>query len=458
LVLQKEKGFTKCHALFFLFFLLQTLSFVGERSNMNFYDTFSLSFRTVRNNKLRTGLTVAIIAFGIMALVGIITAIEAMNQKFSESFSTMGANAFSIRFRERNIRFGGGGNEVKLSKKTNRKEKKSNLGKRINKKEAELFVSNFSYPATIGISVFGNRNAIASFGDRKTSPNLTLMGGDENYLLLNSFTLSTGRNINRSEVQSGSYVCLIGYDVAKKLFGEDRISTSANSMIRVNNIPFRVIGIMASRGSSFGFSRDNLIVTSYTSIDRVFPSNSSYTIAVMTNNMKEVPAAMGEAEAIFRPIRRLTTTEDNNFILERSDSVAEKAMNSLGFLTMASKIIGLITLIGAGIALMNIMLVSVSERTKEVGLIKAIGGKKRMVRTQFLLEAIIISLLGAFFGIILGVLVGNVFSLVLNTGFVVPWDWVGLAIVICSLVGLGAGLYPAFKAGKLNPIEALRYE
>ena len=425
---------------------------------MTFYDIFSLAFRTVRTNKLRTGLTVAIIAFGIMALVGIITAIKAMNQKFSESFSTMGANAFSIRFKERNIRFGNSNGDVKLSKKSNRKEKKSNLGRKINKREAESFVRNYHYPAMVSISVFGNRNAIASYGEKKTSPNLTLMGGDENYLLLNSFKLASGRNINRMEVQSGSYVCMLGYDVAKKLFGEERIPTAANAMIRVNNIPFRVIGIMASRGSSFGFSRDNLIITGYTCMERVFPSTASYVIGVMANDIKLVSVAMGEAEAIFRPVRRLTTTEENNFALERSDSVAEKAMNSMGFLTTAATVIGFITLIGAAIGLMNIMLVSVSERTKEVGLIKAIGGKKKMVQRQFLLEAIIISVMGALFGIILGVIVGNVFSIVLNTGFVIPWDWVILGIVICSIVGLIAGLYPAIKAGKLNPIEALRYE
>jgi putative ABC transport system permease protein len=425
---------------------------------MSFLDVFSLAFRTVRSNKLRTGLTVAIIAFGIMALVGIITAIKAMNQKFSESFSTMGANAFTLRFKERNIRFGGGGNdEVKLSKKGKKKEKKSNLGKRITKDEAEMFVELYDYPAVMGISIFGNRNTIISRGDRKTSPNVMIMGGDENYLLLNGFTIEEGRNINNAEVKSGASVCLLGYDVATKLFREG-ISAAVNAQIRVNNVPCRVLGVMASRGSSFGFSRDNVVITSYTSIERNFPSQSSYVVGIMTNDLRYVSEAMGEAEATFRPIRKLNTTEESNFVLDRSDSVAEMAMNSLGFLTISATVIGFITLIGAAIGLMNIMLVSVSERTKEVGLVKAIGGKSKMVRRQFLLEAIIISVMGALFGIVLGVMVGNLFSIVLNTGFVVPWDWVAGGIIICTLVGLAAGLYPAFKAGRLNPIEALRYE
>lgn len=425
---------------------------------MNFRDVLSLAFRTVRGNKLRTGLTVAIIAFGIMALVGIITAIKAMNQKFTESFSTMGANAFTIRFKERNIRFGGGGNsDVKLSKKGSRKEKKSNLDKKITLDEAELFVDRFGFPSTKSISIFGNRSNIVSHEARKTSPNVTMFGGDDNYLLLNGFSLAFGRNLNRLDVQTGRNVCILGYDVAKKLFKEG-IERAENAIVRLNNIPYRVIGVLESRGSTFGFSRDNVVITTYKNSDRNFPSSFSFVIAVMTEDILKVPAAMGEAEGAFRAIRKLNTTEENNFVLDRSDSVAEKAMNSLGFLTISATVIGFITLIGAAIGLMNIMLVSVSERTKEVGLIKAIGGKSKMVRRQFLLEAIIISLLGAFFGIILGIMVGNLFSKVLNTGFVVPWNWVLYGIVICTLVGLAAGSYPAWKAGKLNPIDALRYE
>ncbi|MBS1621560.1 MAG: ABC transporter permease [Bacteroidetes bacterium] len=425
---------------------------------MKFRDIFLLAYRTVRSNRLRTGLTVAIIAFGIMALVGIITAIKAMNQKFMESFSTMGANGFTIRYKERNIRFGGDNNsELKVSKKTARKEKKSNLGKIITKREAELFLERFNFPALKSISVFGGRSAIVSYRERKTSPNVVLFGSDENFLLLNGFSLRSGRDLNNTDVQTGRNVCMIGHDVAKTLFGEN-VDRAVNVVIQINNIPFRVVGVLDSRGSTFGFSRDNLIVTSYENVSRNFPGNFSYTIAIMTNNIKQVDEAMGEAESIFRTIRKLNITEENNFVLDRSDSVAEKAMNTLGFLTISATVIGLITLIGAAIGLMNIMLVSVSERTREVGLVKALGGKSNTVRHQFLMEAIIISVLGAVFGIFLGVLVGNIFSMVLNTGFVVPWDWILYGILICSIVGLLAGLYPALKAGRLNPIEALRYE
>lgn len=425
---------------------------------MNFRDVFSLAFRTVRSNRLRTGLTVSIIAFGIMALIGIITAIQAMNQKFMESFSSMGASAFTIRFKERNIRFGGGNrDEVKLSTRGGRKSRVSNLDKNITKEEAESFIDRFDFPSVKSVSIFANRNNIVSHENYKTSPNVMMFGGDENYLALNGFTLQYGRNMNKMDVRSGRNVCILGYDVAKRLF-KLGAGSAVNGIVRINNIPFRVLGVLESKGSSFGFNRDNIIITTYTNVDRNFPSGFSYVIAVMANDLIQVNAAMGEAEGTFRAIRKLNITEESNFVLDRSDSVAEKAMNSLRFLTISATVIGLITLIGAAIGLMNIMLVSVSERTREVGLVKAIGGKSQMVSRQFLLEAIIISMLGALFGIILGILVGNSFSLVLNTGFVVPWNWVIYGIVICTLVGLLAGLYPALKAGRLNPIEALRYE
>ena len=425
---------------------------------MTFRDVFSLAFRTILTNRLRTGLTVAIIAFGIMALIGIITAIKAMNQKFTESFSTMGANAFTVRYKERSTFFGGGNKrESKISKKGNKKEKKSNLGRLISQQEAELFVTRYDFPGIKSISIFGNRNNIVSHETRKTNPNVTVFGGDENYLLLNGFTLQHGRNLNSMDLQTGRNVCILGYDVAGKLF-KGGVASAENSIIRINNIPYRVLGVMESRGSTFGFSRDNIIITTYRNVAQNFPSGFSFVVAVMTKDLLQVNQAMGEAEGIFRAIRRLNTTEGNNFILDRSDSIAEKAMNSLRFLTISATVIGLITLIGAAIGLMNIMLVSVSERTREVGLVKAIGGKSKVISRQFLLEAIIISVLGSLFGIVLGIGVGNLFSIVLNTGFVVPWNWVIYGILISASVGLMAGLYPALKAGKLNPIEALRYE
>src|SRR5947209_12611950 len=221
---------------------------------MNTADVLSLAFRTIRSNKLRTGITIAIIAFGIMALIGIITAIQAMNQKLTESFSTMGANGFTIRFKERNLRIGNGNSDVELSKKGAKKQKQSSLDKNITQDEAELFVQHYQFPAMVGVSTFGGRNAIVSYQSRKTSPNIFLFGGDENYLSLNGFDIDAGRNFTRQEVQSGQNLCLMGHDVAVTLFKINPLM-AVNHVVRINDIPYRVIGVLASRGSSFGFSR-----------------------------------------------------------------------------------------------------------------------------------------------------------------------------------------------------------
>lgn len=425
---------------------------------MRFIDVFLISYRSVRSNKLRTGLTVAIIALGIMALILVNTSIKAINQKFTDSFSTVGANGFTIRYKESNMHFGNDGNkELKKEKSGKKKEKKSNMGKRITIDEADLFKENFKFPSSSSISVFVNRESLISFETKKTNPNVIVIGADENYLLLNGFELAGGRNINLIDVQSARYVCLLGNDVASKLFGGEP-DKAVNEIVRVQNIPYRVIGILASRGSSFGMSFDNRVITSYKNVDRQFNPGSSYVVAVKTDDILQMDQASGEAEGLFRAVRKLTTTEENNFVVDRNDSMVEKAMNSIGFITISATVIGLITLIGAAIGLMNIMLVAVTERTKEVGLIKAIGGKSKIVRYQFLFESTIISVMGALFGIVFGILFGNGVSLLIDTGFVVPWNWVILGIVICTVVGLLAGLYPALKAGRLNPIEALRYE
>ena len=425
---------------------------------MKIVDTIALAFRTVRSNKLRTGITVAIIAFGIMALVGINTAIDAMKQKFTESFSAMGANGFTIHYREWRMGFDGG-SDVKKRKKGEKTVRKSSTGKPITKEQAETFRDRFRYPSKIGLSMSGVNDAVVSLGNKKTTPTTRVFGGDGNYAELNGYSLATGRNLNDLDVHSGRNVCVIGSDIATKFFGSNP-ERPVEKIIRINNLPYRVVGVLESKGSTLGMSWDKVVITSYNNVRRFFNSNAnaSFSIQVKVPDVQGLDGAIDQAEGILRPIRRLAVTEDNNFYIDKSDSAVAMLMRNLNFITLSAVAIGLITLIGAAVGLMNIMLVSVTERTKEIGLIKAIGGRQRNVRRQFLYESILISLIGAGFGIVLGVLVGNTFSLILNTGFVIPWGWLFWGIVICSAVGLLAGLYPSLKASRLNPIEALRYE
>ncbi|MDQ2718491.1 MAG: ABC transporter permease [Bacteroidota bacterium] len=424
---------------------------------MQLKDTLSLAFRTIKSNKLRTGITVAIIAFGIMALIGIITAIASMNQSLAESFSTMGANSFSIRYSDRMIHIGGD-RQVKKTSKNALKEKKSNAQKIITFQEARLFKERYTFPARVSISINGPGSVIASNDKIKTNPNISLRGGDENYLAQSGYTLAGGRNFNKLDVQSGRSICILGNSVAQKLYGENTIRALDN-MIEAGGIKYYVIGILKDKGSSSFLNADNIVLTTYNNVRRLYPTDGiSWNIGVMVNNVNELDAAISEAKGTLRPIRRLAIDEENNFYIDKSDSIAEIFMNSLGAITTAAAFIGLITLVGAAIGLMNIMLVAVNERTREIGLIKAIGGTRKSIRSQFLFESVFISLIGAIFGIILGVLVGNAVGLFLHTGFVVPWGWVIIGIVVCSAVGLFAGLYPAVKAARLDPIVALRYE
>jgi len=422
---------------------------------MTLSDSLSLAYRTVRSNKLRTGITVAIIAFGIMALIGIITAIDALNSSLRESFSTMGANGFTISYKER-FRFNDNQRTEKVDK--TKKQKKSNLDKPIQLYEAELFKKTFDYPVLVSISLSGPGAVELRYKSKKTNPNVRVNGGDENYLPVNGFTIEAGRNFNLLDVQTGRNVCLLGSEVATKLFGLGNETKGVDKIISIGGIPYRVIGVLKTKGSSALMRADNVVITTYNNVRRMDNISPSFTIGVMANDVQSLNGAVNEATSVFRGIRKLKPIEEDNFVIEKSDKLAETFIGLLGSIQGAAGAIGLITLVGAAIGLMNIMLVAVNERTREVGLIKAIGGKRKNIRQQFLFESTIISLLGALFGIILGVLVGNLFSMVLKTGFVVPWVWVIGGIIICSGVGLLAGLWPAIKASRLNPITALRYE
>jgi len=426
---------------------------------MTYKDSLVLSWKNIKGNKLRTAITVIIIALGIFALILIITAIQAASNSLTSSFSTMGANSFSIRYKERNFRFGGGRSETTKSNRNSKKERNSNTGIPISLQEARAFADRYQFPgAKVGIALRGPGSIVVNTNSKKTNPDVNLFGGDENYLELNGYKIAVGRNFTHSEVSSGQSVCLIGSGVAEKLFPGNN-AKAIDAVIRVDHIPFRVLGVLEEKSSSAFFNTSKVVITSYNNVRRLYAGlGNSYTLAVQVNDLKLMELATGEAKSVFRPVRKLEIKEADNFYIDKSDSIAESLLKNLGFLEKGTIGIAFITLIGAAIGLMNIMLVAVNERTKEIGLVKALGGTRKDIRSQFLFESVLISLMGAVAGIIAGILIGNIVALLLHTGLVIPWGWVIAGIMVCTVVGLGAGLYPAIKASKLDPIVALRYE
>lgn len=427
---------------------------------MDIKDSLLLSWKNVSSNKLRTGITITIMAMGIFALILIITAIKAASNSLTDSFSTMGSNAFSLRYKSRNIQFGHrdrGSSNVQSKKSL--QQRKSNYNKVITYDEARQFKERYHFPgAKVSVALRGAAGIIVNTASKKTNPEINVFGGDENYLELNGYQLEHGRNFSNTEIETGRNVCLLGQGVAARLF-PDNTQKAIDAVVSVDHIPYRVIGVLQDKSSSAFFNTSKVVITPLNNVRRMFGSNNaSFIIAVNVPDLKLMDMAVGEATAVFRPVRKLAVTDEDNFFIDKSDSIAESLLKNLSFLEIGTIGIAFITLIGAAIGLMNIMLVAVNERTKEIGLVKAIGGTKKDIRAQFLFESIIISILGAILGILAGIAIGNIVAVLLKTGFVVPWGWVFVAIIVCTLVGLGAGLYPAYKASKLDPIVALRYE
>lgn len=424
---------------------------------MKLQDQLSLSWRTAKSNRLRTGITIAIIAFGIMALIGIITAIEAMNQSLYENFSILGANSFTLRYKERNLRFGGPPKSNLSMTRRGARQRTSNLDKFITYDEARFFKERFSFPGTVSISKFASGNETIFFEDTKTNPNVRVMGGDENYLLNSGYQIEAGRDFSMADAESGANFAILGKDLVDKLF-KGKSDYAVGKLIRIGALRYRVIGTLQARGASSFLALDNIVILTCNNVRRVFNKAGSFNVSVKVNDFKMMDAAIGEATGLFRVVRKLHFQDEENFYVDRSDSLVETLKNTLRYVQYAAMVIGIITLMGAAIGLTNIMLVAVNERTREIGLTKSIGATAANIRDQFLWESVQISLLGAAFGILFGVIIGNLFSVFLDTSFVIPWLWVLIGIVICFITGLTAGLYPALKAAKLDPINALRYE
>lgn len=407
-------------------------------------ENIRLSLTSIRGHMLRTVLTVLIIAFGIMALVGILTAIDSLTFFLGQNLQMMGANTFTIQNRSMRIHIGSSVHKAKYYQP-------------ISYREAMEFKDRFDFPAISSVYTFGSFNATAKNGSLKTNPNIQVIGSDENYLSVSGRELDRGRNINPTEVFYGSSVAIIGSELASKLFKPNE--DPEGKEITIGPGKYRIIGILKSKGSGFGFSGDRSCIIPISNVRQFFARpNMSFSIGVMNVGETQMDAAIGEATGMMRIIRKNPLNEDNDFEITKSDQLIELLIENTKYITLSATIIGLITLIGAAIGLMNIMLVSVTERTREIGIRKAAGATKNMIRNQFLVESIVIGQLGGFLGITLGILIGNSISLMIGSSFIIPWVWIFTGVALCLGVALLSGIIPATKAANLDPIESLRYE
>jgi putative ABC transport system permease protein len=408
-----------------------------------FKENLKISFRAIKSNRVRAILTMCIIAVGIMALVGILTAIDAIKSSLTNQFTMMGANSFTITSRGMNIQVG------------NDRSRTRNFS-RISYREAEEFKTNFKEAAWVAISFNVSGITTVKNGTEKTNPNVSLVGIDENHLSVAGYEIANGRNFSSEEIQQIRHYVLVGSDLVKDLFptGIDPLGKE----ITVAGLKLQIMGVLKSKGSGIG-NPDRVCFMPITTARQYFSrANMTFNITVMPINPVNLDMMTGEAEAMFRTVRNLNPKDESDFNISKSDNIVNMLLKNLRYVTLAATIIGIVTLFGAAVGLMNIMLVSVTERTREIGVRKAIGAKTKTIKYQFLFESIMIGQLGGIFGIILGILIGNAVSSMLRSSFVIPWVWVITGIVVCFIVGVVSGYAPAVKAANIDPIEALRYE
>lgn len=409
------------------------------------FENIKIAFGAIRTQMLRAMLTILIIAIGICALVGILTVVSALDNTLNSNFASMGSNTFFINQYEFTTRNQGGSEVEKINPI-------------ITYSQAKQFKEHFNYPLThTSISFTATATAEVKYENEKTDPEIQVLGIDENYTTNSGLEVVQGRNFNNFDIANNSYFCVLGSDFASKGLLKD--VNPIDKVISIRGAKFKVIGILKEKGSTFGNSQDLRVLIPIQVARSLFSApNINYSISTMVDKKEVLNQAVDNATIAFKNIRKLNPAEENNFGISRSDDLINRIAEMTGVLSASAWVIGIITILGSSIALMNIMIVSVTERTREIGVRKSLGAKKSTIAWQFFTETLIVGQLGGLLGIILGILIGYLFASAMNFDFVIPWGAMMAAVITTFIVAIISGSYPALKAAKLDPIEALRYE
>jgi len=408
---------------------------------MNFAETLRLALSSLSANKLRSGLTMLGITVGVFSVIGVMTVITALRSQIESGLNVLGANSFqfskypAINFRDPRQRF------------ANRRDITYVQAARFKELMAE------SAEVSLQLSRGGRR---VSFGDRRTNPNIGLIGTDGNFIASRNYVIAAGRNIGSDDAEFGRAVVVLGADIVKRLFDHEE---GLGKQVRIDGQSYTVIGLLAPKGPSFGQSQDNSALTPITQyLETYGRAGRSIQVNVQAPSQAELAATQDAAIGVMRLVRALDPEDGNDFEIFSNDTLIESFNKVASIVAIGAFVISAIALLASGVGVMNIMLVSVTERTKEIGIRKSIGAKKRNILVQFLLEAVLLSMVGGLAGITGGVVGGNVVAVIFNASMVFPWMWAMIGFSVCSAIGVGFGFYPAWKAASLDPIEALRFE
>jgi putative ABC transport system permease protein len=410
---------------------------------MNLKEVISVAFQSVRSNKLRTLLTILGIVVGIFSIIVIMTILTMLQNSIEGGLSMLSKNTFQIQKWPAMQMHGPGSRDRFRNRKDITVDDYYRLDALL-KQAKYIGAEQWQWGRTV------------KFGNEETNPNIQLAGITTDAMKTNDWNVADGRDLRETDVQYSNDVCLLGSDVSDKLFPA---INPVGRVVRVDGKPFTVIGVLESQPAMFGDSRNDFVVIPITTFQSIYGRRSrSINITVMSYSDQDYNETIEAAIGYMRTIRKVGPGEENDFDIFSNESLITQMNDITGGVKIGAMVVSIIALLAAGIGIMNIMLVSVTERTKEIGIRKAVGAKKINILSQFLFEAIFLCLLGGFIGIVLGVGVGNIAGSFLNAQSAVPYDWVAIGLLLCVTVGLIFGTYPAYKAANMDPIEALRYE